>query len=88
MTNRENIKDKLINIGYELGGYNCLINKVEGKDLVNLLSVLDEEATDIDVKINNREYVIELVTVDMEKYFSILTKEEYINRYGNERYDE
>lgn len=88
MTNKEKIEDKLISLGYELGCYDCLINKVRGKDLINLLSVLDEEATDLDVKINNKEYVIELMTVDNERDLLIITKEEYINRYGSERYEE
>ena len=88
MTNKEKIKDKLNSLGYDLGCYNCLINNVKGKDLIKLLSILDEEATDLDIKINNRDYVIELQTVDREKDFYIITKEDYINRYGSERYEE
>ena len=52
------------------------------------LAVVDEEHTDVKVSINRKPYVVEIATVDNEKDFSVLSKAEYINRYGSEFFED
>ena len=52
-----------------------------------MLDNIFEEATDIIVKVRNKVYVVELTTVDEEKDFNLLTKAEYISRYGSEKFE-
>lgn len=90
MKNKELLEKKIKNLdgSYILGCYDKNIDKLSREELMKIINVIGEEATDVDVMIGNNEYIIELTTVENEKDLSILIKKEYIDRYGNERYEE
>jgi hypothetical protein len=86
MTNRERIEKKLNGTGFKLGGFN---DKLELLNASNLKKVADNMlygSTDVDVSINRKPFVVEISHVDDEIDFGIISKSEYINRYGDERY--
>lgn len=87
-TNKEIIIEKLKEMNFQIGCYDVKIDKVSKAEFQKILNSLNDESTDIDIKIRRVEYVVEIQTVDDEKDFSIMTKNEYISRYGDERYDE
>lgn len=87
MTNEERIQKKLEGTEFIMGGFN---DKMELLNIGNLKKVMKDMlygSTDIDVFVNRKPYVVEVSHVDNEIDFGIITKEEYINRYGSERYD-
>lgn len=72
---------------YAIGCYDNDIEMLSKKELKKVLDNIFEEATDIIVKVRNKVYVVELTTVDEEKDFNLLTKAEYISRYGSEKFE-
>ena len=88
--NKEIIESSIKSIDpkFTIGCYDAALEKLNAKELQKILANISEEQTDIDVKIGNKSYVVEISTVDFEKDFSFLSKESYINLYGNERYSE
>lgn len=88
MTNKEILQKKINNLegNFTLGCYNKDIEKLSKIELMKVINNIDQEYTDVDIRIKRKDYVIEITTVDHEKDFNILTREEYIKRYGNEKY--
>lgn len=88
MTNKEILQKKINNLegNFALGCYNNDIEKLSKIELMKVINNIDQEYTDVDVKIKRKDYVIEITTVDQEKDLNILTRGEYIKRYGNEKY--
>lgn len=88
MSNRDMIETRLkeVDSNYVIGCYDSLIDKLSKGELNNILKNIDEEYTDIDVMLRGKLHVVEISTVDNEKDFNVLTKEEYISRYGDERW--
>ena len=88
MTNKKIISNKIKDLGYELGIYHKAINKIDDNSLNELLESIEfEETTDIDINLDGVDYVIELAFVDNEADIMMLTKRDYIQIYGNERYE-
>lgn len=86
MTNKERII-KHLNGDYTIG---CWDDKIEQMSLYALRKFLKElhyESTDIIVTINRKVHVIEVNIMDKEIDFSVLTKAEYIDRYGDEKFE-
>ena len=50
--------------------------------------ILKEDATDVDIKIGRKLYVVEINTVDGEKDLNVLSKEEYIECYSSSRWED
>ena len=90
MTNREKLlkEMKKINDSWEIGTYYDLMEQLSRAQLKKVIDELNSEYTDIDVSINRKPYVVELETIDNEKDFIVITKAEYISRYGDERYED
>lgn len=86
--NYEIIKKKIEDLGLTIGCYDPLVEKLNKENLNKILSSIEEEYTDVDIKINEKDYVVEIATVDNEKDLQILSRSEYIRRYGSSRYDE
>lgn len=87
MSNRELIAKKITTLDNEckIGCYNKLMENLSQKELNKVLEGLEfYDHTDIRVNIRNKEYVVEIATVDKEKDFNLLTLQAYINRYGDE----
>ena len=90
MTNREKLLKAMqkINDSWEIGTYYDLMEQLSRVQLKKVIDELNSEYTDIDVSINRKPYVVELETIDNEKDFIVITKAEYISRYGDERYED
>lgn len=86
--NMKVVETKVQELGCKLGVYHPLMERLSKKALGEVLDCIGEESTDVDVKINRKLYVVEINTVDNEKDFKVLSKEEYINRYGSERWED
>lgn len=86
MKNREMIEKRLKQKGYKLGCWSTMMELVPKKYLEQIMiNMLYQE--DTDVMIRRRLYVVEIDEVDGEIDFSVLSKEQYISRYGDERWD-
>lgn len=85
MTNKEIIEIKANKDGLVIG---CWDDKMESLNKKELQKVLDSMEYDVDVKIGRKLHVVEIDVVDNEIDFSVLTKGEYINRYGDERWED
>ena len=90
MTNREVLEKEIkkINKDWEIGTYYSDMDRISKKELKKVIENLMLEYTDVDVQIRKKNYVVEIATVDNDKDFMIMTREEYIARYGDERYEE
>lgn len=90
MTNKELVLKKIdsIDMGREikLGGWDSLIESLSKKELNKVLENIEYEA-DTDVSIKRKAYVVQIDIVEDEVDFNVITKTEYISRYGNERYE-
>lgn len=82
--NKDIIENKVKKLGYEIGCYNEDIDKISSKELKNVLDALEQEHTDIRIKVRKKEFVVEIATVDNEKDLNMKTLEEYISLYGDE----
>lgn len=88
MKNKVRIENKLKGTEFTLG---CFTRNMELLNTANLKKVVDvmlHGSTDVDVSINRKPFVVEIFHVDNNEIdFGIISKSEYINRYGDERYD-
>ena len=88
-TNKQLIIEVLEKEGNKLDCYDERIEKIRKKDLKELLHCLDT-SNDVDVKINGRDYIIEVDFIYDDEHnvdLHLLSKSEYINRYGYERFE-
>ena len=85
-TIKETIKNNLSDNGLELGCWDEKLELLNDKDLKQVMDNMMWEQ-DTDVTINKKLYVVEISIVDAEVDFSVLTQEEYIDRYGDERWN-
>lgn len=88
ITNSYKIECEIKKHGYKVGSINPLINKLSKEDLNNVLGRIEYSSTDVDVYIDKKLHIVEIVECDWEIDICILTQDEYISRYGNERWYE
>ena len=86
MTKKEIIVNKLNDEGFKLGCWHDMMEKLTKKDLNKVLEVMTD-AIDTDVMIRGKLHVVEIDEVEGEIDFSVLPQAEYIDRYGDERWD-
>ena len=86
MTNKERVQKMAEKLGLIIG---CWDNKMEEINQANIKKVLDniEYENDTDVSINRRMHVVEIDIAEDEVDFNVLTKAQYIDRYGTERWE-
>jgi len=85
------LDNKIKELGFKkLGCYNSDLEKLTKEDLDNVLNNIEFASTDVQVSINNKKYIVEIMTCDNEIDFDVLEKQVYISRYGifEEDYDE
>ena len=85
MKNRKLIEDKLKTITYcnaKIGTYDSLMEKVNEKDMEDILAFVEEGWIDIPVTIDNKKYVVEIETVENEVDFHVINVEDYEKKYG------
>lgn len=88
LCNKELIENKINSLGYKLGCYDKAIDNLQKRCINLLLENIDGDSTDVDIVNNGTEYIIEINVVDNEIDLSMITKKDYIARYGNSRYEE
>jgi hypothetical protein len=84
--NKEKIQTIASEFGLIIGCYDKMMDSLSNKDLNEVLKNLAWQ-NDTDVKIRRKDYVVEIDIVDGEVDFSVLSRAEYIDRYGDERYE-
>lgn len=81
---RKQIENRIKQLGYELGCYSKQLDKILTKKALNqVLSRLEEEYTDVFIRIRRKLYIVSIATVDNEKDISIYSDTEYFSRFGN-----
>lgn len=93
MNRKEIIQDQIAkinesnNLNLSLGIYNNMVEKMTKKSFDNVIEEIKFlSSTDVDVRINRKDYVAEISVFDDIIDINILNKDEYINLYGDERY--
>lgn len=81
MTNKDAIINLLKNEGLKLGCYDNGVDKISKKEFKRVLDNFFFDSGDIEIKIRNKDYILETYRVDNEVDFMLLTKKEYENRY-------
>lgn len=88
-TTREQIENKVKALGYEIGCYSKKLDTtVPKKELDKILSALEEEYTDILVKIKGVLYKVCIATVDNEKDITMKTAISYYREFGEEHLED
>ena len=64
------------------------IEKISKKELKKVIDFICGDSTDVDIYIRKKLYIVEISMCDNEIDFNLLTQEEYISRYGDERWEE
>lgn len=81
--------EKKLGAGFTIGCYTeSVMDKLSKKELDKVIASIYGDSTDVDVQIRRKPYVVEVSFVDNEVDFVAITREEYIRRYGNERYED
>lgn len=75
-------------VNFSLGSWDKNIEKISQKELKKVLDSIYGDSTDVDVYIRKKLYVVEINIIDNEIDFNLLTQEEYISRYGDERWED
>lgn len=88
MNNRERLIKAISQFGYSLSICDHTIDKLSSRMINKITNSFMGDSTDIDVTLNRNPCVVEMSVVDNEVDITMLTKEQYINRYGNERWEE
>lgn len=73
---------------FSLGCWDKNIEKISKKELKKVIDSICGDSTDVDIYIRKKLYVLQISIVDNEIDFNLLTKDEYISRYGSERWEE
>ena len=86
MNNKHKLETLIKSYGYTLGGYDKDIDQLSQYANNKIKKEFCGDSTDIEVSINRKKYILEVWQVDNEIDFILLSKAEYINRYGSSRY--
>ena len=87
-TNRDRIEKKLKKEGFVIGCYDSNIDKLNYNNVKKILDNLCFGATDVQVSLNRKKYIIEISDVDNEYDFKMTAKSTYLDRYGDDEYYE
>lgn len=81
---RKQIENKVKELGYELGCYSKNLDNILTKKALNqILNRLDEDYTDLFIRIRRKLYVVSIATVDNEKDVVMYSDKEYFGMFGN-----
>ena len=85
-TNKQRIEEKLNKEGFTIGCYDSNIDKLNYNNVKKILDNLCFGATDIQVSLNRKKYIIEISDVDNEYDFKMTAKSVYLNKYDDDEY--
>lgn len=86
--NKQRIEEKLRKEGFIIGCYDSNIDKLNYNNVKKILDNLCFGATDVQVSLNRKKYIIEISDVDNEYDFKMTAKSTYLDRYGDDEYYE
>lgn len=87
-TNKQRIEEKLNKEGFIIGCYDNNIDKLNYNNVKKILDNLCFGATDVQVSLNRKKYIIEISDVDNEYDFKMTAKSTYLDKYGDDEYYE
>lgn len=87
-TNKQKISSFLKSSNLSLGIYDDRIDKLSKSNVETIIQNVENAPTDLDIAIDNKVFVLEISEVDSEIDMQLISKEDYISRYGSERWDE
>lgn len=85
-TNKQRIEEKLNKEGFTIGCYDSNIDKLNYNNVKKILDNLCFGATDIQVSLNRKKYIVEVSDVDNEYDFKMTAKSTYLNKYDDDEY--
>lgn len=81
---KKQIEQRIKELGFELGCYSKDLDKVlTKKALGQVLNNLEEDYTDLFIRIRRKLYIVSIATVDEEKDVILYNAKEYFGRFGN-----
>lgn len=81
---KKQIESKIADLGYKLGCYDDEIDSIlTKKTLPQVLTGLEEDYTDLFIRVRRKLYIVSISTVDDEKDVNIYTAKEYFGQFGN-----
>lgn len=83
MSNRDRIEKAVIALGYEIGCYSSLMDKLSQVALKKVLAEIEQDYSDVFINIDRKLHIVEIATVDNEKDFAVWSAIEYFSNYGN-----
>ena len=86
-TNKKRIEEKLNREGFIIGYWDKQLDKLNYNNIKKVLEDIPFGATDIQVFLNRRAFIIEVSDVDNEYDFKMTSISSYHSKYGDE-YDE
>lgn len=87
-TNRDRISEKLSKEGFTIGCWDKNIDKLNYNNIKKILDDIPFGATDIQVSLNRKKYIVEVSDVDNEYDFKMTAKNVYLNKYDDDEYCE
>jgi hypothetical protein len=87
-TNKQRIEEKLNKEGFIIGCWDKQLDKLNYNNIKKVLDNLCFGATDVQVSLNRKKYIIEISDVDNEYDFKMTAKNTYLDRYGDDEYYE
>lgn len=84
--NEKKIAEALAEYGLVIGCYDKAMEELKYMALKKVLDIgIMNDHADIEVNINKKKHIVEVSTVDNEKDFTVYTKEEYTEKYGDNK---
>lgn len=84
--NEKKIAEALAEYGLVIGCYDKAMEELKYMALKKVLDIgIMNDHADIEISIKKKKHIVEVSTVDNEKDFTVYTKEEYTEKYGNNK---
>ena len=87
-TNKQRIEEKLRKEGFIIGCWDKSIDRLNYNNVKKVLDDIPFGATDVQVCLNRKKYIVEVSNVDNEYDFKMIEKNVYLDRYGDDEYYE
>lgn len=87
-TNKQRVSEKLGKEGFTIGCWDKRLDKLNYNNIKKVLEDIPFGATDIQVCLNRKKYIIEINDVDNEYDFKMTSKSTYLDKYGDDEYYE
>ena len=86
-TNKQRVEEKLNREGFIIGYWDKQLDKLNYNNIKKVLEDIPFGATDIQVSLNRKKFIVEVSDVDNEYDFKMTSVSSYRSKYGDE-YDD